>query len=136
MHLQPASGARCLMFGRTFCLLPYFMYANSEVSGEAEPSLVASRGDKYHNLMSWLHCDWTIASVFFHILFRHAVPVLMTDITLIKSDSNKIIFKDRSSVFIASHTKSGGLLCYTVATLRTVRVSVCPSVHQRFVSRL
>ena len=42
------SGAKCLIFGRTLCLLPYHMYANSEGSsrlrecaGKAEPSLVA-----------------------------------------------------------------------------------------------
>ena len=33
-HAQPSSGARCLNFGRTLCQLPYFMYANSEGSGE------------------------------------------------------------------------------------------------------
>ena len=31
---QPSSGARCLIFGRTLRLLPYFMCANSEGSGE------------------------------------------------------------------------------------------------------
>ena len=31
---QPSSGARCLIFGRILRLLPYFMYANSEGSGE------------------------------------------------------------------------------------------------------
>ena len=47
-HVQPSSGARCLIFGRTLRLLPYFMCANSEGSdGTArmhrlpEPSLVA-----------------------------------------------------------------------------------------------
>ena len=34
-HVQMSSGARCLIFGRTFCLLPSFMCANSEGSGEA-----------------------------------------------------------------------------------------------------
>ena len=33
-HAQPSSGARCLMFCRTLRLLPYFMCANSEGSGE------------------------------------------------------------------------------------------------------
>ena len=33
-HAQPSSGARCLIFGWTLRLLPYFMYANSEGSGE------------------------------------------------------------------------------------------------------
>ena len=47
-HAQPSCGARCLMFGRTLRLLPYFMCANSEGSGRLsgcagspEPSLVA-----------------------------------------------------------------------------------------------
>ena len=42
-HAQPSNGARCLIFGRTLLrLLPYFMYANSEGSGETAqlPSLV------------------------------------------------------------------------------------------------
>ena len=33
-HAQPSSGARCLIFGRTLRLLPYFMCANSEGAGE------------------------------------------------------------------------------------------------------
>ena len=47
-------------FGRTLRLLPYFMYANSEGSGETVRMLklaLAFAGrlcDKYHNLMSWL----------------------------------------------------------------------------------
>ena len=31
---QPSSGARCLIFGWTLCLLPYVMCANNEGSGE------------------------------------------------------------------------------------------------------
>ena len=33
-HAQPSSVARCLIFGWTIRLLPYFMCANSEGSGE------------------------------------------------------------------------------------------------------
>ena len=33
-HAQPSSGARCLIFGPTLRLLPYFMCANSEGSGK------------------------------------------------------------------------------------------------------
>ena len=33
-HAQPYSGACCLNFGQTLRLLPYFMYVNSEGSGE------------------------------------------------------------------------------------------------------
>ena len=33
-HAQPSSGARCVIFGLTLRLLPYFMCANSEGSGE------------------------------------------------------------------------------------------------------
>ena len=31
---KPSSGDRCLIFGRTLCLLPYFMCANSKGSDE------------------------------------------------------------------------------------------------------
>ena len=43
-HAQPFSGATCLIFGRTLCLLIHFMCANSKGSGNAdspEPSLFA-----------------------------------------------------------------------------------------------
>ena len=33
-HTQPSNGARCLLFGQTLRLLPYFICANSEGSGE------------------------------------------------------------------------------------------------------
>ena len=33
-HAQPSNAAGCLIFGRTLRLLPYFMCANSEGSGE------------------------------------------------------------------------------------------------------
>ena len=56
---QPSSGGRCLIFSRTLRLLPYFMCANSEGSGEAERMRRLAKAfagrlcDKYHNLMSW-----------------------------------------------------------------------------------
>ena len=59
-HAQPSSGARCLVFGRTLRLLPYFMWANSEGSGEPAQmrrlawAFAGRLCDKYHNLMSWL----------------------------------------------------------------------------------
>ena len=59
-HEQPSSGARCLIFGRTLRLLPYFMCANSEGSGETARIRRLARAftgrlcDKYHNLMSLL----------------------------------------------------------------------------------
>ena len=59
-HAQPSSGAKCLIFGRTFRLFPYFMCANSEGSSETARMrrlALAFAGrlcDKYHNLMSWL----------------------------------------------------------------------------------
>ena len=62
MHAQPSSGVKCLIFGRPLRLLPYFMCANSEGSGETArmPGLtwafVGHLCDKYHNLMSWLIC--------------------------------------------------------------------------------
>ena len=56
--IQSFIGARCLIFGRTFCLLPYLMWANSEGSCEtARMRRLAFAGrlcDKYHYLMSWL----------------------------------------------------------------------------------
>ena len=56
-----ASGARCLIFGRTLRLLPYFMCVNSEGSGETARmrrlawAFAGRQCDKYHNLMSWLN---------------------------------------------------------------------------------
>ena len=61
MHAQPSSVARCLIFGQTLCLLPYFMYANNEGSGETVWMRRLTRAfagrlcDNYHNLMSWLN---------------------------------------------------------------------------------
>ena len=72
-HVQPSSGARCLIFGRTLrllpdfmCLLPNFMCLNSEGFGESERmhrlvwAFTGRLCDKYHNLMSWLllHYFW------------------------------------------------------------------------------
>ena len=59
-HAQPSSGARCLSFGRTLRLLPYFMCANSEGSGETAQmrklawAFAGRLCYKYHNLMNWL----------------------------------------------------------------------------------
>ena len=56
------SGAWCLMFYRTLRLLPYFMCANSEGSGETARmrklawSFAGRLCGKYHKLMSWLIC--------------------------------------------------------------------------------
>ena len=55
------SGARCLIFGRILRLLPYFMCANSDGSGETARmrrlawAFTGRLCDKYHNLMSWLN---------------------------------------------------------------------------------
>ena len=60
MHVQPSSGARCLIFGQTLHLLPYFMWANSEGSGETARMRRLTRAFarrlcyKYHNLLIWL----------------------------------------------------------------------------------
>ena len=57
---QPFSVARCLSFGRTLCLLPYFMCANTEGSGETARmrrlavAFACRLYGKYNNLMSWL----------------------------------------------------------------------------------
>ena len=52
---------QCLIFGRTFRLLPYFMCVNSEGSGETAQmrrlawAFAGRLYDKYHNLMMWLN---------------------------------------------------------------------------------
>ena len=57
---------RCLNFGRTLRLLPYFMYANSEGSGETARmrrltwAFAGRLCDKYQNFMSWLLFLWTL----------------------------------------------------------------------------
>ena len=54
-HAQPSSGAKCLIFGRALRLLPYFMCANSEGSGETARmhrfawAFAGRLCDKYHN---------------------------------------------------------------------------------------
>ena len=77
-HAQPSSGARCLIFGRTLRLLPYFMCANSEGSGETAQmrrlawAFAGRLCDKYHNLMSWLkwHSEVSISVSSFHVLLQ------------------------------------------------------------------
>ena len=65
MHVQPSSGDRCLIFGQTHSLFPYFTCANSEGSGEIAWMCRLARAfagrlcDKYHDLMSWLICKQT-----------------------------------------------------------------------------
>ena len=60
MHALSSSGARCLIFGRTFHLLPYFMCANSKklsrdcADAQACLTFTGPICDKYHNPMSWL----------------------------------------------------------------------------------
>ena len=57
MHAQQSSGATRLIFGQTLHLLPYFMCANSEGSGETARMRSLTRAfavrlcDKYH--ISW-----------------------------------------------------------------------------------
>ena len=43
LHVQPSSGARCLIFGQTLRLLPYFRCANSEGSGETAHARLSLR---------------------------------------------------------------------------------------------
>ena len=58
-HVQPSSGTRWLIFGRTIRLLPYFMCANSEGSGETARmrrlawAFAGRLCDKHHNLMNY-----------------------------------------------------------------------------------
>ena len=60
MRSHPINGARSLNFGRTLCVFPYFICANSEGSGETVQmcrlawAFVGRLFDKYHNLMGWL----------------------------------------------------------------------------------
>ena len=60
VHTQPSNGVRCLIFGRTLYLLPYFMCANSEGSDESARmcrlawAFAGRLCGKYHNLMTWL----------------------------------------------------------------------------------
>ena len=60
-RIRASSGARCLIFGRTLRLLPYFMCANSEGSGETARmrrlacAFAGRLCDKFNNLMSWLY---------------------------------------------------------------------------------
>ena len=62
MHAQPSSAARCLIFGQTLRLLPYFMCVNSEGLEETARmrrlawAFAGRLCDKYDNLMSWLLC--------------------------------------------------------------------------------
>ena len=64
MHVQPASGARYLIFDQTLPLPHYFMCANSEGSCETAPmcrlawAFAGCLCDKNHNLMSWLNLCW------------------------------------------------------------------------------
>ena len=83
-HAQLFSGARCLMFGRTLRLLPYFVCANSEGSGETvravspESSLVAYvistiiswAGSNKDKVEKWVRivaqASWVTCKTFFH----------------------------------------------------------------------
>ena len=73
-HMHSHSGARCLNFGRTLRLLPYFMCANSECSGETARmrrlawAFAGRLCDKHHNLMSWLICCHEINKDLFQFL--------------------------------------------------------------------
>ena len=56
-HAQPSSGARCLIFGGTLRLLPYFMCVNSEGSGETAQMrrLARAFAGPLCGHMSWLN---------------------------------------------------------------------------------
>ena len=64
--INSSSGAGCPIFGCFFCLLPYFIYANSEGSGETAGmrrltlDFAGRLCDKYHNLMSWLNYQFIL----------------------------------------------------------------------------
>ena len=67
-HAQQSTGATNLISGQTLRVLPYYMCANSEGSGEtAHPRVFADHlCDKYHNLMSWLS---------YHLLMTLKLPL-------------------------------------------------------------
>ena len=78
---QLSSGARCLIFGQTLRLLPYWMYVNSEGSGETLQmrrltwAFAGHLRDKHHNLMSWLNwLNWLkncpVECIFFSAIGR------------------------------------------------------------------
>ena len=79
-HAQQSSGARCLIFGWAHRLLPYFMCANSEGSGETVRmrrlawAFAGRLCDKYHNLMSWLVL---YASCVVCLFLIHLVPFVL-----------------------------------------------------------
>ena len=64
VHAQPSNGARCLIFGQTRRLFPYFMCANSEGSGETARmcrltwAFAGRLCDKYH--ISWACSNFSI----------------------------------------------------------------------------
>ena len=66
MRIHPL-GLDAWFFGRTLCLHPYFMCANSEGSGEIVRmrrlawAFTGLLCDKYYNLMSWL--KWALFNV-------------------------------------------------------------------------
>ena len=86
-HVQPSCRVKCLIFGWTLRLLPYFMCANSKGSGETArlPSLSwAFAGrlcDKYHNLMSWLKCY----SINFSVYINHRPAFGLDPMKLVKA---------------------------------------------------
>ena len=87
--MQPSSGARCLIFGRTLRLRPYFMCANSEGSGETARmrriawAFAGRLCDKYHNLMSWLKLN----------ILCHMKPYLMKFISKMINSCNFFLWK-------------------------------------------
>ena len=81
MHSHPV-GLDVWFFGRTLCLLPYFMCANSEGSDEAVRmrrlawAFTGSLCDKYHNLLSWLKRPAENSSEYTLLLALCAVSLL------------------------------------------------------------
>ena len=78
---HPSNEARCMIFGWTLRLLPYFMCANSDGSGETSGmrrlawAFAGRQCDKYHNLMSWqLFLHIRCWAVMFQVVVTNTVP--------------------------------------------------------------
>ena len=74
MHVQPSSGARYLIFGRTLRLLPYIMCEQCSLWQDCALrrlawAFVGRLCDKYHNLMNSHESKWCSADAMENIVF-------------------------------------------------------------------
>ena len=108
MHAQPSSGARYLIIGQNLRLLPYFMCANSEGSGETARmhrlawAFAGRLSDKYHNLVSWLKLKKLFSHFFRSFLFERIFHLHMAD----NCNSGIIFFINE-----LAHDKTNKMIC-------------------------